>query len=143
MNALIIILACIAADPTAPASALKCDVIDVHDGDTVKVTIHCPLLGIDAPNVSIRAYGYDAYEITRTRQTVTVTDAEIVKGKAARDDLAQLIAGGELWLEDSGQRDPYGRTSAWLWVKLGDGSWVFVPKYMDDHGHLRTPRPKQ
>jgi endonuclease YncB( thermonuclease family) len=117
----------------------------IHDGDTITRGVidlgwgrklH---IGPHEEAPGIRAFGYDAWEVTRTRQTVTVTDAEIKKGLAARDDLVELLKSGSLWAEDSGQRDPYGRISAVLWVKQGD-NWIFLAGWMEARGHLRTPR---
>jgi endonuclease YncB( thermonuclease family) len=128
-----------ADDPVAPVSALKCTVLAVHDADTIAAVIECPLLKVKSQTVMIRAFGYDAWEVNRVRQTVVVTDEEIAKGKAARDELIALLQTAELWAEDSGSPDPYGRTSAVLWVKQ-TGGWIFLAKYADEHGWLRTPR---
>lgn len=134
-------LAAVAADPLAPTQAIRATLLELHDGDTARVDILLPF-GVTLPNRPIRAYGYDAWEVTRTRQTVSVTADEIAKGKAARDDLLTLMQSGELWVEDSGERDPYGRVSAWLWVRQ-NGRWVFVPGWMERRGHLRTPRSNE
>lgn len=134
-------LACLAATIAVvpplemPTQAVRATLKELHDGDTARVDLHLPF-DVDLPNRSVRAFGYDAWEVTKTRQTVNVTDAEIVKGKAARDDLLALIQAGELWLEDSGERDPYGRVSARLWVRRGD-KWVNVANWMTDRGHVR------
>ena len=135
----ILLLALVAADPVAPTCPLPVTVEQVHDGDTLAGTIHLPY-GVDLARRTIRAAGYDAWEVTKTRQTVDVTDQEIVRGKQARDDFAALVRLGQLYVEDSGLRDPYGRTSAVLWVKAADGSWIFVAAWMEEHGHLRAKR---
>jgi hypothetical protein len=67
----------------APTCAVPLVNFAVHDGDTlIHADILCPF-GVTLRNRAIRAAGYDAWEIDRTRQTVTVTDAEIERGKAA------------------------------------------------------------
>jgi endonuclease YncB( thermonuclease family) len=131
----------LAADPSAPLSALPAEVVSVHDGDTLTVIVRCPLLKVVSEPLSVRAAGYDTWELTRARRTKTVrvTAAEIVRGKAALADFKLLLASGQLFLEDSGQTDLYGRLSAILWIKTADG-WVLVAKWMEDRGHLRTPR---
>jgi endonuclease YncB( thermonuclease family) len=126
-------------DPIAPTSALVCQVVNVHDADTVSAIIRCPLLKVDSQLVVIRAFGYDAWEVSRVRQTVDVTDSEIFKGKAARDQLKALLAEATLYAEDSGSVDPYGRTSAVLWVRQGT-TWIYLAAYAEQHGWLRTPR---
>lgn len=141
-----LVASCFGADPKAPTQAVACDVVSVHDGDTIQVVAHIPILNVDAQR-TIRAYGYDAWEVTKTRHSAAteaqpITDAEIVKGKAARDDLIELLATGKLYAEDSGERDPYGRTSAVLWLKVGE-HWLLIGKWMEANGHLRVPRGPQ
>lgn len=123
-------------DCPPPGLAPAIDVV-CHDGDTVKCSIDLGY-GITLRDKSIRAFGFDAWEINRNRQTVNVTDAEIERGKAAKAALEALIANGTLYLADSGERDPYGRVSAWLWVQSKDGEWTDVAKYMKQHHHVRT-----
>lgn len=124
----------------APTAAVEVANINLHDGDTIT---HCDLLlpfGVTLRNRSIRAFGYDAWEIDRTRQTVEVTDAEIERGKRAKAGLLFLIGDGTLWAEDSGERDPYGRVSAWLWVKTKSGQWIDVAQWMTNNNHVRGQR---
>jgi endonuclease YncB( thermonuclease family) len=109
----------------------------LHDADTIVATIHLPF-SVDLPSRTIRAAGYDAWEVTRTRRTVDVTAAEIAKGKIARDDFTALIASGSLFVESTKQTDPYGRTNAYLWVRK-DGEWIDVADWMKSRGHCRTP----
>jgi endonuclease YncB( thermonuclease family) len=135
------------ADPVAPTSAKWVKVIALHDGDTITEAVidlgwgrklH---VGPHEEAPGIRAFGYDAWEVTKTRQTVgAITDAEIAKGKAARDDLFELLKSASLYAEDSGQRDPYGRISAIPWARNSDGKWIYLAGWMDQQGHLRTPR---
>jgi endonuclease YncB( thermonuclease family) len=131
------------SDPVAPISAVPCDVVSVHDGDTVTATAHLPF-GVDLRERSWRAFDYDCWELTYTRKTVTITPEEIVKGKAARDDLRTLLAapGAKFFLEDPGEAggQTYDRTVAKFWVRSPDGSWIYLATWMEARGHLRTAR---
>lgn len=129
----------VSADPVAPTRAVQVFSVDVHDGDTVSGYLD---LGwkIMIGRIDIRAHGYDAWEITRHRATVEVQDAEIIKGKAAKRALVELLEEGTLWAEDSEKRDPYGRISAILWVKTRESKWIYLAQWMEQHGHCRVPR---
>lgn len=145
-------------DPAEPFQPIRATVEYVHDADTINATINLPF-SIDLPNRTIRAFGYDAWEVTKTRQTVHVTDAEIKKGQKAREEFMALLKTGTLYVEDMTaiqvrwpqtlHPDPYGRMLCDLWLQVmsyPDGKptveWIYIPKWMDDHGHLRTPREK-
>ena len=136
----------IAADPVAPFNTHWVKVIQVHDGDTITEAVidlgwgrklH---VGPNGEAPAIRAFGYDAWEVTKTRRTVDVSDEEISKGKAATEDLFELLKATSLYVEDSGERDPYGRISAVLWARTIKGDWIYVAEWMEQRGHLRTPR---
>jgi endonuclease YncB( thermonuclease family) len=121
----------------APTCAVPLVNFAVHDGDTlIHADILCPF-GVTLRNRAIRAAGYDAWEIDRTRQTVTVTDAEIERGKAAKAALEQLISSGTLYIEDSGKSDPYGRVSGALGVRTKTGEWIDVAEFMRTNHHTR------
>jgi endonuclease YncB( thermonuclease family) len=141
----VLLATAVAGDPLAPTCAKPVRVDLLHDGDTItRGSIDLGWgrrlsIGPGQEAAGIRAFGYDAWEITKTRRTVDVTPEEIAKGIAARDDLAALLKTGWLYAEDSGGRDPYGRLSAVLWVKQG-GQWIYLAKWMDDRGHLRASR---
>jgi endonuclease YncB( thermonuclease family) len=138
-------------DRTQPYEAVLCSNIYVHDGDTITADLSLPFR-ITLPNRSLRAFDYDAWEVTRTRQTVKVTDAEIKKGEKAREALQELLKTGTLYIEDATaiqkvKPDPYGRMLTVWWVQqmsYPDGkptvTWVYVPRWMEQHGHIRTPR---
>lgn len=131
--------------PSAPVAA--CEVVlnkPPHDGDTLTdVNVNLPF-HVSLTHVSIRLYDMDAWEVSRTRQTVKVTDEEIQKGIAARDALIKLIAanGNRVYVEDTGLRDPYGRLLGKLWIQTSTPTpkWLYVPKYMTEHGHCRPDR---
>lgn len=124
------------AAPAAPQIPLRATVESIHDGDTLRVTIHLPF-GIDLPGRDVRAFGYDAWEIDRRRRTVNVTDAELAKGAEAKKIFAALLVRGGCWLDDSGERDPYGRISARIWTKGENGEWIDVADAMRDSGMTR------
>jgi hypothetical protein len=140
-----------ALDPVAPTSAVPATVTAVHDADTLTAAVHLPLVGADVRPRPWRAYGYDAWEIDYTRQNAQppITPAEIERGKIAAADLKILLTQGQLFFEDPAW-PPYGQTtstqtydrqvSVW-WVRLNsDGSWVYLPSWMEARGHLRAPR---
>ena len=108
----------------------------LHDGDTLIITIHLPF-SIDLPSRSVRAWGYDAWEVSRVRRTVIISDEEIEKGLIARDALSKLLGTFGLWVEETDLRDPYGRTSCRLWSKFDDGEWLDVASWMKANGHTR------
>lgn len=133
-------------DPLAPTSAVPVTVVSVHDADTITAVVHVPF-GDDIRARSWRAYGYDAWEVDHTRKNAKppITAEEIQRGLQARADFLTLLAGGTMYFEDPAQvgKPPlqtYDRLVSVWWVKLADGSWVYVPKYAEDHGWLRTPR---
>lgn len=129
------------ADPVVPTMARPVTVLSVHDADSIKAVIHLGYgLSLEA---AIRAYGYDAFEVGRQREQVIgrITDAEIKKGMAARDDLIELLKTHDLFCEDSGESDPHGRNSSILWAKpKTGGKWIFLAKWMEERNHLRVPR---
>lgn len=133
-----------ADDPKAPTAAVKVVLPIVHDADTIHGSLRFGW-NVWLMNADLRAYGCDAWEVTRTRQTVEITDEEIVKGKAAKYALIELLTTADLYAEDSGQKDPYGRVSAILWVKPHDpkdSEWIYLASWLEKNGHLRTPRNK-
>lgn len=132
-------------DPKVPTSAVPCDLVNCHDGDTFTVILHLPF-GVDLPDRHVRAYGYDCWEVNRVRSSKAtedkpITDSEITKGLKARDEFLDLIKQGRLYLEDSGEHDPYGRVSAVPWIQI-DNKWIYVPAWMEENGHCRVPRNK-
>lgn len=123
-----------------------------HDADTLTdVTIHLPLK-IDLVHESIRANGYDAWEVSKVRQSKAagqITDAEIAKGLKAKDALnALLLKPGKVFYADNRLyvdivgRDVYGRVLANLYIQLNDGptlEWMNLAVWARSNGHQRTP----
>lgn len=119
-----------------PRTLIPCEVKSVHDGDTATVDVLFPW-GVTLTDQSVRMQGFDAWEVTRTRQTVRVTDAEIERGKAARDALKRLLETADaVYLSPADERDPYGRLPAFV-VVWYDGKLIEVSAWMTEHGHAR------
>lgn len=82
-----------------------------HDADTIPLAdIHLPF-GVTLNNVTLRAADYDAKEVTRTRKTVEITEAEIIDGKRAAREFEEWCKSGQLQCAPplTNGRDPYGR----------------------------------
>lgn len=120
----------------------------VHDGDTLTgATVELDF-GAALVRQSIRFHDFDAWEITAQRQTVDVTDEEKAKGRAARDALAELLAGGEVWIRPTGNGfSVYGRLEAEVWLvpkgsavsgqRSAGGKPLDVGTWMKARGHAR------
>lgn len=128
-------------NPVAPTQAVQATVVSVHDADTLRAIVHLPF-GDDIRSRPWRAYGYDAWEVDYTRKNSNppITPDEILKGKQARAELLALLTSGQLYFEDPGQGQTYDRVVSTWWLRNPDGSWVYIAKYAEDHGWLRTPR---
>lgn len=124
------------AGESCPAHAVRCTDVVILDGDSVRADISLGF-GVVLPDRVIRAAGMDAWESSRHRRTVVVTDDELSRGRLATAALAGLVQSGSLYAVDSGRRDPYGRLSAYLWVYRG-GEWIEVKAFMASGGHLRV-----
>ena len=109
----------------------------VYDGDTLTgATVELDF-GVALLRQSVRLANFDAPEISRVRQTVRVTDAEIARGKQARDDLAALLKTGDVWISPSGDgKSVYGRLEADVWL-VKDGKQTNVVEWMKEKGHVR------
>lgn len=112
-------------------------VLEVIDGDTIRGNID---LGYDVRLMDqrIRLEGFDAWEVSRIRQTVEVTDEEIIKGKKARSELARLIDDAEAVLLQGEKRGAYGRIEGYLRLVQPSGPTLSVEGYMIEHGHDRN-----
>ena len=119
-----------------PRTFILCSVKDVLDGDTIVVDVLLPW-SVVLNDRSVRMQGYDAWEISKKRKTVRVTDAEIERGKAAREALVQILSAAEaVYLTPSDRHDPYGRLTAYVSL-LYDGQLIEVSEWMREHGHTR------
>lgn len=145
-----LILLCFAGDPEVPFQPVRAEVRYVHDADTLNVDICLPFK-VTLPNRTVRAWGYDAWETNRVRKAVKVTEAEIKKGLQARSEFMELLKEGVVYVEDMEsvrvRPDPYGRLLCRIWVQKmtypddkPTVEWIYVPKWMEQHGHIRAPR---
>ena len=123
----------------APRVLVRCVVTKVTDGDTIKADIHLPYpTGMVLHDQDIRLQGYDAWEASKRRIAVNVTDAEVRKGKLAAAVLHDLIINAEgtyLAPVAEGQFS-YGRAEGYL-VLWDDGQVIEVKDWMREHGHCR------
>lgn len=113
----------------APSGALRVTEATWHDADTATITVAGPW-GFGPIRQSCRALGYDAWEVSRTRQTVTVTEAEIDRGKAAVTALSAWLDGAELWVipPSAGRdRDAYGRMLGEFWTRKPGRTPLWYP----------------
>lgn len=114
-------------------------VTGIVDGDTIKGDIY---LGwnIVLKDQTIRLLGFDAWETSRRRRSVDVTDEEIKKGKIAEEELRELIRRCyEIYLvPGQEERGYYGRVLGKLYLKMPYKKRLLdVSKYMIQHGHDR------
>ena len=97
----------IAADGGPQGDHVEADVVDVIDGDTIKVRI-------DGEVESVRYIGIDAPERGEPGS------------KGATAENRELVSGGTVVLErDQSNRDRYGRLLRYVWVRDG-GEWLLV-----------------
>jgi len=96
------------------AEQLKADehtaqVTTVHDGDTFTANIYLDF-DIWLTAKQVRIYQFDAWEISRVRKTVIITEAELIKGREAKLYLESLFAKAKrITIEPAPTKDPYGR----------------------------------
>lgn len=133
----ILLLFCLAAAP--PENAYRLTVAKVYDGDTITADV---ALGfqVTLSAQSIRLGGYDAWEISRTRQTVQVTDEEIERGRLAKAVLAELLGKhpDRVYLKPEGSgRGAYNRLTGRVVIYPRSGPEIDVAEYMKARGHDR------
>lgn len=110
--------------------------VRVVDGDTLEADIDLPMR-VTLRQESIRCVDYDAWESSKRRRSVNVTDEEVVKGKAATEALKSLIASGQLVVQlEEEDRDVYGRVLARLYVER-EYELICVADWMTENGHVR------
>ena len=122
-----------------PENEYPLENIRVVDADTIDADIMLPL-GVTLTGTRIRLSDFDAWESSKRRRTVNVTDEEVVKGKHASKLLEMLVESSQrsVLLLAEGDRDVYGRVLGRMVVYDADGQRVFVADFMDEHGMLRT-----
>lgn len=118
----------------------------IHDVDTVMGDVALPWR-TGLRNQSIRAEGFDGWEVDRSRSssepfksfTPQQWDAEIAKGIAGRDALRKLAEGGVFYVEWNRLKEnsAYSRLQGPFWVRTSSGRVVNVRKWAIANGHAR------
>ena len=112
--------------------------VRVIDGDTLQIeTIVLPW-DVALLNQRVRIADFDAWESSRRRRSVNVTDEEVVKGKRATQELTKLIEKFDVYvipLKRNG-RDSYGRLLGTIRLRRGDET-MNLKEWMIERGHIR------
>jgi endonuclease YncB( thermonuclease family) len=110
--------------------------VRVVDGDTLEADISLPMR-VTLRQEMIRCANYDAWESSKRRRSVNVTDEEVVKGKAAAAALEALIKSGQLMVQlENDDRDVYGRVLASLYLER-EGELISIAEWMEANNHIR------
>ena len=114
-----------------------CEVTRVIDGDTLKVNVLFPW-DVTLRDQTVRCLGYDAWEASKRRRSVKVSDEEVVKGKLSTTAFTELInsSSAVYLIPGKSARGPYGRILATVMLRV-DGKRVNVADWMRSHGHVR------
>ena len=128
-----------------PPTAFQVARVRIHDADTISGDVLLPW-GVALTGRSIRAAGFDAWEVDRTRKTGefgsfsdSQWNAETERGIKARDELKKLAEGGVFYVEwdQSSENSVYGRLEGSLWVRTSGGKIVNVKQWAEQNGHVR------
>ena len=114
--------------------------IRVIDGDTLEADLNLGH-GVLLRKQSLRLEGFDAWETSRRRRTVTITDAELVKGKLATEALEKLIRESPVACITDGGDNVYNRSQGYLRLVGRDGTILDVAEWMLANGHDRGKTP--
>lgn len=96
----------------------ECKNVIVKDADTICVDIAITEFNVLLLKQNIRAVNYDSCEVSKHRDSVIVTDKEIIIGKKARLYLQDIVNRKfKIYISPNGH-DVYGRTLAIIWVEL-------------------------
>jgi endonuclease YncB( thermonuclease family) len=133
------------ADSLYAAEPFTAEGITVKDGDTLHVQKLHLGWGVALVDQTLRCADFDAWESSRRRQTVDVTDAEIIKGKRAAAVLAEIVRTRRLRIEPhiGRDRDVYGRLLVVIFIVDGDPPLRPLADFMEAGGHCRSPPTKQ
>lgn len=120
-----------------------CEVVRVVDGDTIKVNVLFPW-DVTLRDQTVRCLGYDAWEASKRRRSVKVTDEEVAKGKIATTAFTELLdSATDVYLVPGEKsRGPYGRILATVICRV-DGRRVNVADWMQSHGHTRSKEDQE
>lgn len=112
--------------------------VKVIDGDTITCDIHLDF-DIVLANQTVRALGYDAWETSKRRQSVNVTDEEVKRGKVAKNALLLFLTINQpnyvSVSEDGKYRDNYGRLL--LYIRAGKDK-TKAEEWMKERYHVRS-----
>lgn len=114
----------------------------VIDGDTLDVDIALPF-DVVLRNQRLRCSDFDAWESTRRRRTIEITEAELAKGQRASTELRDMLKSADgLWIRSAWptERDAYGRILAVVYVDPKDGGMQQLATWMRNMGHVRGER---
>lgn len=120
-----------------PKELLPAHILEIKDGDTVRATIELGW-GVSVTD-DIRFLDFDAWETSKRRKTVDVTDEEIKKGKVAKEFLTTLTSGRQLYCLHTNQREVYGRILTKFYFYDKSNKLVDVSATMKENGHERNP----
>lgn len=112
------------------------EVIAIHDGDTIKARIDLGW-GVSITD-TVRFLDFDAWEITKQRRTVDVTDEEVKKGKIAKEALIAMLKDRKVYCLRTGKREVYGRILTKLYYVDKNGKLIDVSQAMKESGHERS-----
>ena len=124
-----------APNPIAPVCVVPLSAIRVKDGDTIEANIDFPLK-LSLRDESIRMDSYDAWETSKRRRSVKVTDEEIQKGLVAKQALVDWLRTGKPYLRPQQKRDVYGRVLGTLYIEK-QGVLYEAARFMTKNGHAR------
>lgn len=137
---LMCLLGCADSGPRAQAVPSRLDGWRVIDGDTLEAELlHLPY-GLALTDVTLRMADYDAWESSKRRTSVKVTDEEVKRGRRATEELTALLNEHEFRVlpsDEGDARDVYGRLLVIVEVKLPEHGWQPLAKWMQLHGHIR------
>jgi len=122
-----------------PPGLLPIRSCQLHDLDTL---VRCDVLlawDVMLTNQSIRLHGVDALEVTRTRQTVEITDDEIVRGRQGLSKLVELSRDAKWYVRPTGE-SVYGRREGQLYFRSRSGQWVDVAEWIRTNGYERPAK---
>lgn len=131
-------------EPAVPIKELppilnRIDNIRVKDGDTIQADIY---LGFDVilTDQSIRCLDYDAWEASKRRRSVRVTDKEVEKGLEAKEFLVSLSEENTLYVEENEKRsrDNYGRILGRVFLVSPEKGLRSLSVIMKAEGHDRN-----
>jgi len=133
-------------DVTLPPLTFEVLRFQFHDVDTVRGDVRLPW-GAGILDKSIRANGFDGWEVDKTRKGVapfsSFTEAqwsvETAKGEKARDEVRALAKGGRVYVQWNikDENSVYGRIEGPLWIVKANGEVVELRSWAILNGHVR------